>query len=523
MAPQLSIQVSADASAEHVVLCGSHEALGNWNPERGVELQWQYNAWVTKEPISLPCTQIEFKFVRLSERGHVEWESGKNRVLELPAPSGKKKTMQLRSKFNGDSVLSPEVVPNKEALAAERAAVRAAADAALAVEIEERNHQLKLEQGRDAFRRKLEDRKKIISELQQGLEAARREVSELSLEEAQLVRDVQDASARRLRALSRTFIEVGHTRDTGVEKARSATNYCDLSQVESPTTLPGLLAITGSGFTEPKGSELKGEDLHKLKETLFSALGPHNSNWDDASTTCSGLDTASQASSKHGMESTYSGSRHPQDGCLTPTRLRKSGHQPQDTESPVKMPFRGTIAKTSAFSRGNCTAPLSSLSNVMKSKREPPLHEVFFKDWEQDVPIQVPTTETKRAGMKAAVSLPDAALPEKQLRERALRTLSRSAEAPSAGMAPQTAIFDIAVTPEELGGKAVSKAREASGMSGLAASQGLLSALQSASDKVHAESIASIEASYWGRERRKWANAITVGRTDQSSRAWTHS
>eukprot|EP00971_Amphidinium_carterae_P283291 5624320-Amphidinium_carterae.1 len=120
MAPHASIQVSADAPAEQVVLTGSHAALGSWNPEQGVALEWRYNAWVTKEPISLPATRIECKFVRLSERGHVEWESGPNRVLDIP--SGKKTTggaMQLRSKFNGECVLSPEVLPNKAALAAE--------------------------------------------------------------------------------------------------------------------------------------------------------------------------------------------------------------------------------------------------------------------------------------------------------------------------------------------------------------------------------------------------------------------
>eukprot|EP00971_Amphidinium_carterae_P261835 5193973-Amphidinium_carterae.1 len=57
-----------------------------------------------EEPISLPRSHVEFKFVRLSERGHVEWESGDNRVLELPKTSVKGKAMHLRSKFNGSCV-----------------------------------------------------------------------------------------------------------------------------------------------------------------------------------------------------------------------------------------------------------------------------------------------------------------------------------------------------------------------------------------------------------------------------------
>jgi len=527
MAAKLNIQVSAEASAEHVVVTGSHAALGNWDPEKGVELEWRYNAWVTKEPISLPSANIQLKFVRLSERGHVEWESGENRVLELPAPSGKGQIMHLRSKFNGDCVLSPEVVPNKEALAAERAAVQAAADAALAVETAKRNHQLRIDQAREKFRRKLEDRAKIIAELQQGLEAARREVSELTQEEAQLVRDVQDAAACKLRALSRSFMEAGHT---GEGNGRSTADVCDLSQVEAPPTATlTSSSIAALSSTEPKGPAYC-QDLRELKDALRGALGPLNSSSpDDVSTTCSGLDTSSQASSKHSMESSRHRARQPEDECHTPPVRRSGRQQQQDTASPVKLPMRGASAlhKGSTFSRGNHMAPLSSRSRVMKvQKPEPPSHEVFLEDWQLELPSQASKEPSQKRGVegKEAVSLPAGALPEKQLHGRAMRTLSRCSEAPAAGTAPRPLVFDMARTPEELTSEEVPGTSSPGGKIGLATSQGLRSALQAATEtyeRVHGDSSASIEASYWGQECRKWANAVTVGRTDQSCRAWT--
>jgi len=494
MAAKLNVQVAATASAEHVVLCGSHEAIGNWIPERGVELEWRHNAWVTKEPISLPRSHVEFKFVRLSERGHVEWESGDNRVLELPKTSVKGKAMHLRSKFNGSCVVSPEVVPNREALAAERAAVQAVTDAAMARQAVKRNHQQRIEQARETFRRKMEDRAKIINELQQGLEAARREMAELAQEEAQLVREVEEAESCKLHTLARSFMEVSSSGGESEEKETwGVTDISDDLSHES-LHLDSSGSVASRTSSPPKDAQpLNHKDLLQLKETLYSALGSFNTtSWDevtDVSTTCSSFDS-SQARSN----------RARQDDRLTPTTLRK-------------MPFRGGNSghKAGAFSRGNPTAPLSSLSNVMKApKPEPPANEAVqaaedlkkgddatAEDSSSTINMEATKESVREKLAKAAEvflegwqldldgpSQGAAGAPaERQSQERVKRTLSRCAEAPTASSAPEPVVFDIAgsqlETPEVKVGEEIPET--ASGKIGSAASQ-LLSALQPASE-----------------------------------------
>jgi hypothetical protein len=99
----LQVRLCADAPTERIMMIGSHEALGRWNPSRGAALEWNGDMWVTKIPIALPLHgRVEFKFVRLQPSGEAEWETGSNRIIEAPANSI---DLHFQGRFNGESMV----------------------------------------------------------------------------------------------------------------------------------------------------------------------------------------------------------------------------------------------------------------------------------------------------------------------------------------------------------------------------------------------------------------------------------
>ncbi|KAL5066613.1 hypothetical protein RYX36_017500 [Vicia faba] len=68
---------------EHVALLGSSKQLGSW--KTNVPLNWTPNGWVCDFHFNAG-DHIEFKFIIVNQHGTLLWESGHNRVLNLPQP-----------------------------------------------------------------------------------------------------------------------------------------------------------------------------------------------------------------------------------------------------------------------------------------------------------------------------------------------------------------------------------------------------------------------------------------------------
>jgi len=101
---KLHVKLQAAGPGERFAVLGSHEALGCWNPNSGLQLEWNGNAWETPDPVAIsPCEHVEFKFVRI-RFGGIEWETGPNRVTEFPDFQG---NLCLQGVFNGESVIQP--------------------------------------------------------------------------------------------------------------------------------------------------------------------------------------------------------------------------------------------------------------------------------------------------------------------------------------------------------------------------------------------------------------------------------
>mmetsp|Transcript_34919 Transcript_34919/g.96425 ORF Transcript_34919/g.96425 Transcript_34919/m.96425 type:complete len:745 (-) Transcript_34919:97-2331(-) len=90
--PHVTFRLGCAESAlgEHFVVVGSHDALGSWDPDKGLRLDTDektYPSWTAS--VSLPlqkCVQIEYKYVRSRTYcgdGFL-WEHGENRVLVFP-------------------------------------------------------------------------------------------------------------------------------------------------------------------------------------------------------------------------------------------------------------------------------------------------------------------------------------------------------------------------------------------------------------------------------------------------------
>lgn len=101
--PQLHVELEAQAPGPHLVMVGSHRALGWWDPGRGVQLHWTGSLWEASSPIDLPgASSMGYKFVRI-RHGTPEWEAGPNRALDVP--EGDPSEHQLVATFNGEAAL----------------------------------------------------------------------------------------------------------------------------------------------------------------------------------------------------------------------------------------------------------------------------------------------------------------------------------------------------------------------------------------------------------------------------------
>lgn len=97
--PSFSVQLQAEPPREKVIITGSTEEMGWWNPNIAPELEWNGEAWVTTSPIEIPVKeeqqhqQLEFKFVRRNPQHDHEWESGKFRQLEVEVGSNTREVL----------------------------------------------------------------------------------------------------------------------------------------------------------------------------------------------------------------------------------------------------------------------------------------------------------------------------------------------------------------------------------------------------------------------------------------------
>ncbi|MBW2458755.1 MAG: hypothetical protein JRI68_29925, partial [Deltaproteobacteria bacterium] len=71
---------------DRIVVTGSHPALGSWDPWRGIELDTStslFPSWTGRT--RLPAgTGLEYKYVTIRPDGHLDWEPGPNRWLQIP-------------------------------------------------------------------------------------------------------------------------------------------------------------------------------------------------------------------------------------------------------------------------------------------------------------------------------------------------------------------------------------------------------------------------------------------------------
>jgi hypothetical protein len=72
------------AVGEKLRVVGNSEALGDWDPLKGIELEWtEGHMW--RASVALPAdTKTSFKFIKVDESGTVlEWEDGEDRSVSL--------------------------------------------------------------------------------------------------------------------------------------------------------------------------------------------------------------------------------------------------------------------------------------------------------------------------------------------------------------------------------------------------------------------------------------------------------
>jgi len=75
------------AFGEHLRLVGSSTALGDWQPNEGLALEWsEGNNWTAS--VELPAGAIEFKVVVIRGDGSADWESTENRGVDVPEGKG---------------------------------------------------------------------------------------------------------------------------------------------------------------------------------------------------------------------------------------------------------------------------------------------------------------------------------------------------------------------------------------------------------------------------------------------------
>lgn len=84
---RLKVRAPQLRDGEHLAIVGSDPALGAWNKKQAVPMVLQnYNEWAVDIDVEmLTNNHLEFKFLTISEKKDLLWETGLNRSLEVPA------------------------------------------------------------------------------------------------------------------------------------------------------------------------------------------------------------------------------------------------------------------------------------------------------------------------------------------------------------------------------------------------------------------------------------------------------
>lgn len=110
----LQVSLNAEGPQSKMVLAGSEQVLGWWDPSKSAELTWTGKVWETVKPIELTSSRsrLDFKFVQLEPSCSgcpvPRWEAGPFRALEVPAESAVE--LLLEGTFDGavsTKLLSP--------------------------------------------------------------------------------------------------------------------------------------------------------------------------------------------------------------------------------------------------------------------------------------------------------------------------------------------------------------------------------------------------------------------------------
>lgn len=110
----LRVSLNAEGPQSKMVLAGSEQVLGWWDPSKSAELTWTGKVWETVKPIELTSSRsrLDFKFVQLEPSCSgcpvPRWEAGPFRALEVPAESAVE--LLLEGTFDGavnTQLLSP--------------------------------------------------------------------------------------------------------------------------------------------------------------------------------------------------------------------------------------------------------------------------------------------------------------------------------------------------------------------------------------------------------------------------------
>lgn len=69
---------------QNIVVCGSTDALGNWDLSKALNLYYEYDGkWSAEIELRTDAEKIEYKYCLIDENGGTHWEWGKNRFLYL--------------------------------------------------------------------------------------------------------------------------------------------------------------------------------------------------------------------------------------------------------------------------------------------------------------------------------------------------------------------------------------------------------------------------------------------------------
>jgi len=67
---------------QNIVVCGSVQTLGNWNPVNALKLNYSGDSkWSAQIDVDIDDENVEYKYCLIEENGSFNWEWGKNRIL----------------------------------------------------------------------------------------------------------------------------------------------------------------------------------------------------------------------------------------------------------------------------------------------------------------------------------------------------------------------------------------------------------------------------------------------------------